>query len=348
MSRRPDDGPLVSVVILNYNGGKFVKKCLTSVLDTQYGNLEVIFVDNASTDGSFELAKNLLNLRSRLTIIRNDRNMGFAEGNNVGFKYAKGNYVVFLNIDTEVDRNWLRELVMAAECDLKIGAAQSKLVQMYDHTQLDSIGQSIDFLGYGYPNNSEKDKVQLDNVKEIFYADGAAILIRRSALCESLMNGAPFDPDYFCYYEENDLCWRMRLCGYKIALVPHSVVYHARTSTNLHEMPQHLVFHHAKNRIMTLMKNYDVINLLKYIPCLLALEVARAGVLLKNDPRHSLAVLESFFWNVRNLKRTWKKRLIIQRLIRKRSDTDITSLMRKPNLVLLYENFKKYYTVRAY
>ena len=188
MSSHPGDWPLVSVVILNYNGRKFVERCLKSVLNTQYSNFEVIFVDNASTDGSFELVKSLFNLNGRLKIIRNDRNLGFAEGNNVGFTYSKGNHIVFLNIDTEVDRRWLRELIMVMEYNLKIGATQSKLVKMCDHNQLDSIGQSIVFLGYGYPIDNGVDKKQFNHVKEIFCADGAAILVRRSAANESLIN----------------------------------------------------------------------------------------------------------------------------------------------------------------
>lgn len=347
MPGNSNDLPLVSVVILNYNGREFVERCLRSVLSMHYRKFEVIFVDNASTDGSFELVRNLFNLDGRLKITRNDRNLGFAKGNNIGFSYAKGNYIAFLNVDTEVNPRWLTELVIAMECNPKMGAAQSKLLQMYDHNKIDSVGQFIDFLGYGYLKESKEDKVQFDRVKEIFYADGAAILIRRSAVNESLVNSAPFDPDYFCYYEENDLCWRMRLCGYKIALVPSSVVYHARTSTKLYAMPPHLVFHHAKNRIMTLIKNYCLINLLKYLPCLLVLEVGRAIIIVKKDFRHSLAVLKSFSWNIKNFKKTWKKRLVVQRLIRKKSDSEITKLMRKTNLVRLYESFRRYYTVRG-
>lgn len=337
MSLDSEDWPLVSIVILNYNGRKFIERCLKSVLNTQYDNFEVIFIDNASTDESFELARNLLNSDRRSKITGNSRNLGFAQGNNIGFSLAKGKYIVFLSIDTEVDRRWLNELVIVMEGDAMIGAAQSKLMQLYNHNQVDSIGQYLDFLGYGYPVHDEGD--------EIFYAEGAAIIIRRSAGEESLINDAIFDPDYFCYYEENDLCWRMRLHGYKIALVPRSLVYHARASINLYSMPQHLVFHHAKNRIMTLIKNYDEINLLKYVPCLLVLEVARAIILLKKNPRHSLAVLESFLWNIRNLKRTWEKRLVVQRVIRRNQDSQITRIMSKPNILRLYEKFDRYYEV---
>ena len=343
MSNGTEKNPLVSIIIVNYNGIKFIKQCLNSVLNSDYPNFEVIFVDNASTDGSFKLVEKSFGLDPRLTIIRNDKNLGFTGGNNIGFKHAKGTYIVFLNNDTEVSQNWLKALVDVMNSNLRLGAAQCKLLNLYDKRRIDSAGQFIDFLGYGHPRDDEEDIGQYNHVEEVFYADGAALIVRRQVINQVSLNGSPFDPDYFIYYEDADLCWRVRLRGYKVMLIPTSVVYHARTATNLYKMPQYLIFSHAKNRIMTLIKNYSLRNLMKYLPLLLFLETMRAVILLKTKPDHSVAILKAILWNLKNLKRIWKKRLIVQRFIRKIPDSYIMKYMVGFNLIHLYRSFKKYY-----
>ena len=337
---------LVSIIIVNYNGIKFIESCLNSVLNSDYPNFEVIFVDNASTDGSYELVNRLFGSDKRLKIIRNSKNLGFTGGNNIGFKYAKGIYIIFLNNDTEVSRNWIKILVEIIESDLMIGAAQCKLLNLYDKRQIDSAGQFIDFLGYGYPLDNEEDKEQYDHVKEIFYADGAALIVRRSVINQVSLNGLPFDLDYFpIYYEDADLCWRVRLRGYKVVVIPTSIVYHARTAAKLHKMSSYLIFSHAKNRIMTLIKNYGLGNLIKYLPLLLFFETIRAIILLKTKPDHSIAILKAILWNLKNLKKTWKKRLIVQHFIRRVPDPYIMRYMVKFTPTHLYNSFKKYYNL---
>jgi GT2 family glycosyltransferase len=109
--------PLVSILILNYNGLKYVDKCLASILRTNYSNFEIIFIDNASIDGSCEYVERRYGDNLHLKIIKNERNYGFAKGNNIGARYAKGDYLVFLNVDTEVEPDWLRELVRLMDSD---------------------------------------------------------------------------------------------------------------------------------------------------------------------------------------------------------------------------------------
>jgi len=340
-----EEDPLISIIIVNYNGIKFIKRCLNSVLNSDYPNFEVIFVDNASIDGSYELVKKLFGSNSRLTIIRNNKNLGFTGGTNLGFWYAKGDYIVFLNYDTEVSQNWLKVLVEIMNSNLRIGAAQCKLLNLYDKRRIDSAGQFIDPLGYGYPRGDEEDIGQYDNVEEIFYADGAALIVKRLIINQVSLNGLPFDSDYFGYYEDADLCWRVRLRGYKVVLIPTSIVYHARTAAKLHKMSSYLIFSHAKNRIMTLIKNYGLGNLIKYLPLLLFFETIRAIILLKTKPDHSIAILKAILWNLKNLKKTWKKRLIVQQFIRRVPDPYIMRYMVKFTPTHLYNSFKKYYNL---
>jgi GT2 family glycosyltransferase len=176
---------MISIVILNFNGKKFLDECLSSVLKSNYPDFEVIFVDNASTDGSVEFVQSNFRGYSNLRIIRNNRNLGFAEGNNVGAKVAKGEYVVFLNVDTKVDPNWLKELVTAMESDESIGAAQSKLLQ-FDGRTIDSAGDFINFYGFGWMRgHGEIDRGQFNKIDEIFSARGAAMIVRKKSFRRS-------------------------------------------------------------------------------------------------------------------------------------------------------------------
>lgn len=131
--------PFISIIILNFNGKEYVKRCLSSVLKSEYSNFEVIFVDNASTDESLAAVRDAFGNEKRLKIVRNKKNLGFSGGNNVGFEHAVGNYIVFLNNDTIVEPNWLTSLVNAMLDDPSIGLASSMILQ-YNGENIASAG----------------------------------------------------------------------------------------------------------------------------------------------------------------------------------------------------------------
>jgi len=137
--------PLVVVIILNYNGAPFVEKCLGSILRNSYPNFDVLFIDNNSKDGSADLAEKLFGSDQRLTIIRNRENFGFSVGNNIGFKKAKGKYVIVLNNDTEVQENFIETLVRVAESDDTIASVGCKIVQADG-----SIRYGPKYMAYGF------------------------------------------------------------------------------------------------------------------------------------------------------------------------------------------------------
>ena len=126
--------PLVSIIIVNYNGKRFLKECLSTVLVSKYPNFEVIFVDNASTDKSLDFVSSVFTNNKFLKIIRNSKNLGFGPANNVGFNHAKGEYIVFLNNDTSVEPDWLEILVEAMESDETIGLASPLFLNMDGQT----------------------------------------------------------------------------------------------------------------------------------------------------------------------------------------------------------------------
>ena len=318
-------------------------QCLQSVLATEYPNFEVIFVDNASVDGSYQSIAGQFGNDSKLLLVRNDANKGFAEGNNIGLKYAKGSYVVLLNNDTEVEKNWLTEAIKVAESDEKIGITQSKLFFWHNRDMLESAGGFIDKAGYGFERGFVKSKNLYNEVDEVFYANGAAATIKREAL-ERICSGKIeiFDADFFFAYEDVDLSWKMRLAGYKTVIAPRSIVYHRRSTTTSRKRGR-LVFHHCKNRILTLVKNYSLANLVKYLPLLVVLELVRASSSLAGGQSEStLAILRAFIWNLTNFNRSWKKRLTVQHLIRRVPDQYVTVVMRNVNPASLIYNQRLY------
>lgn len=336
--------PSVSIIILNYNGAGIVIQCLRSVLDTDYPNFEVIFVDNASVDGSYQSVVSYFGKDSRLQIVRNNVNMGFAEGNNIGSKCAKGSYITLLNNDTEVERDWLLEAIKIAESDEKIGVVQSKLFFWHDLDMLESAGGFIDKCGYGFERGFVRGKDLFNSSDEIFYGNGAAITIKREAVGRIQDSGKfeLFDSDFFFAYEDVDLSWKLRLAGFKTVVAPRSVVYHRR-STSTSRKRSLLVFHHCKNRVLTLLKNYSISNLCKYLPLLLVLESIRAFSRMAGGNLGSAeAMFKAFLWNLANFKLSWKKRLAVQYLVRRMLDHYVTMLMYDVNPASLIFNQRLY------
>ena len=321
--------PLVSVVILNFNGKEFLNKCLSSVLTNEQRNFEVILVNNASKDGSIEFAQANFRL-SNLTIIRNRKNLGFAEGNNIGARSANGKYVVFLNNDTEVEQEWLKELVEAMQSDETIGAAQSKLLS-FDHKTIDSTGDFINSFGRGWMRGwGEEDKLQYDQKTEIFSARGARMIVRKQILHEVDY----FDSAFFMLCEDIDLCWRIRLKGYKVMYVPKSVVYHFGSGTSKDDFSkEESNYYEIRNRIFMLIKNYDMRNLLTNgVRNLLAESILFALAFLSPSiKKYNLSRIKALSWIVLNFRFIWEKRLTVQRLQRNVSDDKIKRFMIRDN-----------------
>lgn len=312
--------PLISIIIVNHNGAAFILNCIDSIFSANYRNFELIFVDNNSTDNSLKLVENRFGSNQRLKVVIFLNNLGFAEGNNQGASEAKGRYLFFLNIDTKVNPNYLTELVKIIESDPNIGAAQSKLLQMDKPAILDSAGDIMNcFCGTFNRGFGEKDEGQYDRVEQIFSARGAAMMVRKDVFRK--VGG--FDQRFFLGLEDVDLCWRIRLNGYKIVFVPRSVVYHkGRAFTR--KYPGELVFHGEKNRIYMLLKNYSLSNIFKYLPVVILIELHDAFIFLcQKEFVKSFNVTKALLWNLIRLERIMQERLKVQRSLRKIPDKAI-------------------------
>lgn len=210
--------PKVFVIILNYNGKDFIRKCLASVFKADYPNLEVVVVDNNSTDGSLELAR--INF-SKAHFIKNEANIGVAAGNNVGIRFAlerTADYILLLNQDTEVEKDFLSKLVEVAEKNEKIGIVSPVIFNGYNKKIWFS-GGKIKWWQMGVEYSTKA--VQLD-FYETNFASSCAMLIKK----EVFKDAGLLDEDYFLYYEDADFCLKAKQAGFKTVVVTGSWAYH--------------------------------------------------------------------------------------------------------------------------
>lgn len=268
--------PKVSIIVLNYNGLRDTKKCITSILKTDYPNYSVIIVDNGSEKNEAAIIKKLF-ANKKIRCIRLAKNYGFSGGNNRIFKKLESKYIFLLNNDTEVKKNFLSELVKTMEKDTSIAVAQPKILWMKNKKYLDyagACGGFIDIFGYPFTRGrifytQERDLGQYNSQVDIFWASGAAMFIRKNVLDKV----GYFDERFFNYMEEIDLCYRIHQAGYRIICEPKSVIYHLGGATALRNETKKRFWEH-RNNLLFVFKNFPLKNLLIILIPRLFLEVA--------------------------------------------------------------------------
>ena len=252
-----------AVVILNWNTREFLEKFVPGILRSINGEDACLVVaDNASTDGSMQmLSEKFPEVRQ----IRLDKNYGFTGGYNRALSQIDAEYLVLLNSDIEVPRNWLRPLTMAMDTHLEIGACAPKLHSWYDRDMFEYAGAAGGYLdSFGFPfcrgrimNMMEKDKGQYDTAEDVLWASGACLMVRSSVF--RMLGG--LDDRFFAHMEEIDLCWRIQLAGYRVCIVPDSVVYHIGGGTLPQNSPWKLKLNYRNNLMMlenNLAKTYSL------------------------------------------------------------------------------------------
>lgn len=249
---------LISVVIVNYNGKRFLGECLSSLFAQAYRNMEVFVVDNASSDDSIEFIRNNF---GDIKIIRQDKNLGFAKGNNIAIRQARGAYVATLNNDTVVEKKWLSELVNAMELDKRIGICASKILFYNNRNIINSSGICVDKIsGFTWDRGfGDKDGEKYKERQAVFGACAAAALYRKDMLDQIGL----FDEDFFAYHEDVDLAWRAQLYGWKCMYVPAAIVYHHLSATAGLNSPFKEYFAN-RNKIWLIVKNYPSPQIYKY------------------------------------------------------------------------------------
>lgn len=295
--------PLVSVIILTWNGRRFLDDCLGSLTRQTYRNFETILVENGSDDGSAAYVRETY---PWVRLVPLPQNVGFAGGNNRGLEGAGGEYIVTLNNDTTVEPGFLAALVDAAETDPTIGMVAAKMLNFFDVGRIDSVGVKAAENGLGYNIGvGEQDRGQYDVPTEVFGPCAGAALYRRTMLDEVGF----FDPDFFAYYEDLDLAWRGRLAGWRCVTAPAAVVYHVHSATS-GKMSPFTVYQVQRNKWFTLIKNWPLSVILRQLPSLLAFD---AGSLLLALVRGRLGpALRARGGVLRSLPRLLAKRRLVQ------------------------------------
>lgn len=268
--------PSVAIVILNWNGKKFLEQFLPSVVNSVYKNLQIIIADNASTDDSIDFVKCTYPF---ITIINNEENYGFAKGYNIALKKVIADYYILLNSDIEVTPGWIEPVIFLMESDPAIVACQPKMLSYTDRSSFEYAGGCGGWLdAYGYPfcrgrvfEVCEKDAGQYDDVQQIFWASGAALFIKAATFREA----GGFDEYFFAHQEEIDLCWRLQLMGYKIFVQPLSVVYHVGGGT-LPMGNSRKVYLNFRNNLIMLAKNLSSSESFWKIPFRMSLDILAA------------------------------------------------------------------------
>ena len=286
--------PKVAIVILNWNGKKFLEQFLPSVLASTYANYEVIIADNGSTDDSITFLEQKY---PRIQLIRFEKNLGFAKGYNEALRQVKAPYSILLNSDVEVTPGWIEPMVNLLENNLSIAACQPKLLSYTNRNLFEYAGAAGGWLDkYGYPfakgrifNVFEEDKGQYDKAEPLFWASGAALFIRTGIF--QTMQG--FDEYFFAHQEEIDLCWRIQLAGYSIYSCPSAVVYHVGGGTLPKSNSLKTYFNFRNNRIM-LSKNLPFSKKLWVMPTRLLLDAVSAFKgLLSGDGAYFFAIFRA-------------------------------------------------------
>lgn len=285
----------VAVVILNYNGQKFLEKFLPSVTENNDG-YEVIVADNASTDNSIDfLRSNYPNLKT----IQLSNNEGFAGGYNNALRKIESEYYVLLNSDVEVTSNWVKPLIGLMDADKTIAACQPKIRSYHQKTHFEYAGAAggyIDWLGYPFCrgrvfDSYEQDFGQYDDTKEVFWATGACMFVRAEVFHQ--LGG--FDTHFFAHMEEIDLCWRIKNAGHKIMYSSASTVYHVGGGT-LHKSNPRKTFLNYRNGLAMLYKNLPSDKLFTTILLRLVLDgISGIKLLIDGSFADFLAVIKAHF-----------------------------------------------------
>ncbi len=285
-----------TIAILNYNSLDFLEMYLPSILHSSAAEFDIVMIDNASTDESVEYVEDHF---PEIRIIGLDKNYGFAEGYNQGLKEVKTKYTVLLNSDVEVTENWLDPLIEFMESNKAYGSVMPKIRSVEDRDSFEYAGAAGGYLDrWGYPycrgrlfDTVEKDTGQYDDIEDVFWTTGAAMVVRT----ELFKKLGGFDGGYFAHQEEIDLCWRMHKAGYRLAVVPDSVVYHVGGGT-LDYGSTRKVYLNFRNSLFTIFKNEEGFGRLTKVYMRLVLDgIAGVKFLLSGEVASVWAIIRAHF-----------------------------------------------------
>lgn len=333
--------PLVSIIIPTYNSKNFFRSCLDSLLKLDYPNVEIIVVDDGSTDGSFEEMRKKYESRGKFVFIQNVRRLGIAGSRNVGISVAGGKYLAFVEMDMEVDKLWLKKLVRVLEKDRTLAGVTPKVLDFHKRDVIQAVGIRIIphtgwvvCLGFG----------QLDrgfNKTSYTSLGGVGSVVRASVVRKVRGYDVPLDRNV----EDVDFGWRVWVMGGRIKYIPDAIVYHwtakpwSARKDGLTMFDQEFHLNKAPRLII---KNFETRNVLKYLPQALLIYSIRIVLnLIRGNYIPLLSGIKAFFWQIVQLPSTLSERHYLQKN-RKYSDSYLMGkLYERGSFVSIYNRFIK-------
>lgn len=309
----------VSVIIVNWNGGILLKECLLRLLDQSHAPNQIIVIDNGSTDGSDMFAE----MSNKISLIRIGKNIGFAAANNHAIKLCKSDYIVLLNPDAFAEPDWLENLILAAQQFPNFAAFGSRQLVHDIPGMLDGIGDIYHISGLVWRNGYNRPQTPSDLLPcEIFSPCAGAVLYRRDAL----LDVGEFDEDYFCYVEDVDLGFRLRLLGYKSIYVPEAIVHHVGSASSGGHHSDFSIYHGHRNLVWTFIKNMPIILFLLLLPIHIILNVI--SILYFARLGKGSVIIRAKLDAIKGISKVWSKRCNIQKN-KKASTLDIWNVLDK-------------------
>ena len=303
-----------SVVIVSYNSRLYLPECLRSLQQSEARDLEIILVDNGSSDGSASTVEQAF---PAVAVIRSETNLGFGHGGNLGAAQARGRYLAFLNPDTVVEPGWLDALIAALESDPGAGLATSKILLLNDPQHINTCGNDVHLTGLTLCRGMGLESRALAEPREVGAVSGAAFAIRQDLF--AALGG--FDETFFLYMEDTDLSWRARLAGYRCLYAPSSLVHHDYA---LRFGPQK-TFYQERNRYLLFLKSLRWRSLIVLLPALLLAETVTWGFVWLQEPRRWANKVRAYRWIVDHWSQVMESRRRTQAL-RRVNDRELLAL----------------------
>ena len=251
---------MITIVIPNYNGNTYLRQCLDSIYAQRYKDYEVIIIDNASTDGSYTW----IGKYKDITYKQFEKNYGFSRAVNEGIKLAKGEYILLLNNDTEICKDFLEEMLRVIEKDHKIFAVSSKMIQYHNQNLIDDAGDEYTVIGWPYKRGDGRPINEFERAERIFSACAGAALYRKEVFDKI----GYFDESFFAYMEDVDISYRANIYGYKNVYAPKAQVYHIGSATSGGRYSEFKLKLSARNSVYVPCKNMPLLQLIINLPCL--------------------------------------------------------------------------------
>ena len=276
--------PTVSVQIVTYNSEKDIKGCLNSVFSQSYPVEKVTIIDNKSKDQTLQIIAPFKNVQ----LIRNDINNGFAGAHNQGIQNSKSDYILVLNPDVRLHRDYIKHIIYKMEEDFEIGMATGKLYRNINQLILDSTGIIIKKNRRAFDRGSgEIDEGQYDDSIELFGVSGAAAIYRREMTNDISYEGQFFDESFFAYKEDVDVSWRAQLLGWKSQYIPNAIAEHGRgwqEEKKRTEIPLIIRQRSYINRYFYLLKNDRISYVALHLPYIFTYEIASFTYAILKEP----------------------------------------------------------------